>query len=65
MLQTIYRYGNEFDRNVIFDKMADLDDKIEEKQNEQSSKERNDRIRELMYAKFVQGLKLCTGYNYF
>ena len=65
MVQTIYRYGGDFDKDVILDKMADLDDKIEVEKEKSLSKERDNRVRKLMYAKFIQGLKLCTGYNYF
>ena len=65
MIQTIYRYGNEFDKNVIYDKMANIDDQLEEEESQELTRERDKRIRDLMYAKFVQGLKLCTGYNYF
>lgn len=65
MVQTIYRYGNEFDKNVIYDKMADIDEQIEDEQDQELTKERDKKIRELMYAKFVQGLKLSTGYNHF
>lgn len=65
MVQTIYRYGGDFDKDVILDKMAELDEKIENEEDKSLSKEREDRVRKLMYAKFVQGLKLCTGYNYF
>ena len=65
MIQTIYRYGGDFDKDVILDNMAELDDKIEDEKDKNLSKERDDRVRKLMYAKFIQGLKLCTGYNYF
>lgn len=65
MLQTIYRYGNEFDKNVIYDKIGNIDERIENEENQELTKERAKKIRELMYAKFVQGLKLNTGYNYF
>lgn len=64
-MSTIYRYGNDFDRSVIFDKMSNLDDKIDEEKTKDFSNKRNDRIRELMYAKFIQGLRLNTGYNFF
>lgn len=65
MIQTIYRYGNEFDKNIIYDKMADIDDKINEEESQESSEEHEKKIRELIYAKFLQGLKLSTGNNYF
>lgn len=65
MIQTIYRYGNEFDKNVIYDKMADIDEQIEDEEDQELTEERDKKIRELMYAKFVQGLKLSTWYNNF
>ena len=65
MIQTIYRCGNEFDKNVIYDKMADLDEQIEDEEGQELTEKRDKKIRELMYAKFVQGLKLSTGYNHF
>lgn len=65
MLQTIYRSGNDFDKDVIYDKMANIDEQLEDEEGQELTKERDKRIRELMYAKFIQGLKLSTGYNYF
>lgn len=65
MLQTIYRCGNDFDKDVIYDKMANIDEQLENEEGKVLTKERDKKIRGLMYAKFVQGLKLSTGYNYF
>lgn len=65
MVQTIYRYGNDFDRNVICDKLAEIEEKIQDEEEQEPSKEREERIRELMYAQLMQGMRLCTGYKYF
>lgn len=65
MSQTIYRYANDFDRDVICDKLADIEEKIQEEVEQEPSQERNERIRKLMYAQLMQGLRLNTGYNYF
>lgn len=65
MVQTIYRYGNEFDRDVICDKLAEIEEKIQDEEEQEPSKEREDKIRELTYAQLIQGMRLCTGYRYF
>ena len=65
MVQTIYRYGNEFDREVICDKLAEIEEKIQDEEEQEPSKEREDKIRELTYAQLIQGMRLCTGYRYF
>lgn len=55
---------NWFDKNEIYDKLAELDKKIQEvEENDgRSRKEYEDKIRELTYAQFLAGLKLNTGY---
>ena len=53
-------HNNEFNRDVIYQKLADISSKIEEEQ-EKSDEERNiARERELVYAQMIQGLKLNT-----
>ena len=53
-------HNNEFNRDVIYQKLADISSKIEEEQ-EKSDEERNiARERELIYAQMIQGLKLNT-----
>lgn len=50
----------EFNRDVIYQKLADISSKLEEEQ-EKSDEERNiARERELVYAQMIQGLKLNT-----
>ena len=65
MSQTIYRYTNDFDKDVICDKIANIEEQIQDEIGQEPTQERDKKIRELMYAQLVQGLRLCTGYNYF
>lgn len=65
MSQTIYRYTNDFDKDVICDKIANIEEQIQDEIGQESTQERDKKIRELMYAQLIQGLRLCTGYNYF
>lgn len=65
MSQTIYRYTDDFDKGVICDKIANIEEQIQDEMEQESTQERDKKIRELMYAQLVQGLRLCTGYNYF
>lgn len=64
-MQDIYRYNNEFDKDVICNKLADIEEKIQAKEEQEPSEERNNNVRELMYAQLMQGMRLCTGYRYF
>ena len=53
-------YNDEFNIDVIYEKLEDIYSKIEEEQ-EKSDEERNiARERELVYAQMIQGLKLNT-----
>ena len=65
MSQTIYRYTNDFDKDVICDKIANIEEQIQNEIGQEPTQERDKKIRELMYAQLIQGLRLCTGYNYF
>ena len=56
-------YNNEFNRDVIYEKLADISSKLEEEQ-EKSNEERDiTRERDLIYAQMIQGLKLNTLWN--
>ena len=51
-------YNNEFDKDVIYNKLAKISSQLEEEKNK-SQEERNlDRERELMYAQLLEGMKL-------
>lgn len=65
MVQTIYKYGNDFDKNVICDKLSEIEEKIQDEEEQEPSEEREQKIRNLMYQQLVQGMRLCTGYKYF
>ena len=65
MSQTIYRYTNDFDKDVICDKIANIEEQIKDDMGLEATQERDKKIRELRYAKLSQGWRLCTGYNYF
>ena len=56
-------YNDEFNRDVIYEKLADISSKLEEEQ-EKSNEERDiTRERDLIYAQMIQGLKLNTLQN--
>lgn len=65
MLQTIYRYTDDFDKDVICDKIANIEEQIQDEMGQKATQERDKKIRELMYAQLIQGLRLSTGYNHF
>lgn len=56
-------HNDEFNRDVIYEKLADISSKLEEEQ-EKSNEERDIiRERDLIYAQMIQGLKLNTLQN--
>ena len=56
-------HNDEFNRDVIYEKLADISSKLEEEQ-EKSHEERDiTRERDLVYAQMIQGLKLNTLQN--
>ena len=57
----IYGYTGEFERSNIFNKMDMIDEKLAEEQAKKPEERNADREFELMYAKFMAGLKLSTG----
>ena len=57
----IYGYTGEFQRSNIFNKMDIIDEKLAEEQAKKPEERNVDREFELMYAKFMAGLKLSTG----
>ena len=57
----IYGYTGEFERSNIFNKIDMIDEKLAEEQAKEPEKRDADREFELMYAKFMAGLKLSTG----
>lgn len=61
----IYGYTNDFERGKIIEKMDMLDSQLIEEQEKEPEKRNADREFELMYAKFIAGLKLSTGARIF
>jgi hypothetical protein len=57
----IYGYTGEFERSNIFNKIDMLDNQLAEEQAKEPEERNADREFELMYAKFMAGLKLSTG----
>ena len=57
----IYGYTNDFERGQIIEKMDLIDSQLIEEQEKEPEKRNADREFELMYAKFIAGLKLSTG----
>ena len=53
-------YDNDFDKDVIYSKLADLSDKLEEERTKNKEEFSPERERELLYAQMIQGLKLNT-----
>ena len=65
MSQTIYRYTDDFDKDVICDKIANIEEQIQDEMGQEATQERDKKIRELMYAQLIQVLRLSTNYNHF
>lgn len=57
----IYGYTNDFERNQIIERMDMLDSQLIEEQDKEPEERDADREFELMYAKFIAGLRLNTG----
>lgn len=60
-MSDIFGYTGEFERGNILEKMDNLDAQLIEEQLKEADKRNPDREFELMYAKFMAGLKLNTG----
>ena len=61
----IYGYTGEFQRSNIFHKIDMLESELNEEQSKEPEKRNMDREFELMYARFISGLKLNTGARLF
>lgn len=60
-MSDIYRYKNEFDKSSVFEKISQLDSKLREEQNKPADEINDERVFNLIYAQFIEGLKLSTG----
>lgn len=56
-------YNNEFDKDVIYDKMSKIERELEEEREKPDNERDEQRERELIYAQMIQGLKLNTFSN--
>lgn len=64
-MDNIYVYQDDFERNNVIDRVNCIADKLAEEQNKPVDERDFDKERELIYAQFIQGLKLSTGNNLF
>jgi hypothetical protein len=61
-------HNNDFDKDVIFEKLSEISSKIEDEEKKEGDERNEDKIRELIYAQWIQGLKLSTqktGRNFY
>lgn len=61
-------HNNDFDKDVIFEKLSEISSKIEDEEKKEGDERNDDKIRELIYAQWIQGLKLSTlstGRNFY
>ena len=52
--------NDEFNRDVIYEKLADISSKLEEEQEKPNEERDITREKDLIYAQMIQGLKLNT-----
>lgn len=64
-MDNIYVYQDDFERNNVIDRVNCIADKLAEEQSKPVDERDFDKERELIYAQFIQGLKLSTGNNLF
>lgn len=55
--------NNEFDKSVIYNKMADISSKLEEEHSKNKEDRDAEKERELMYAQMIEGMKLNTFFS--
>lgn len=58
-----FNYNNDFDKDVIYNKLAEISSKLEEEQNKDKGERDKGKELRLMYAQMIQGLKLNTLFN--
>lgn len=57
-MQTIYQYSNEFDKTEILNKINEISEQIQDEENKENCEYDKEKVRKLLYAQFIQGLKL-------
>ena len=60
-MSDIYRYKNEFDKSSVFEKISQLNSKLREEQDKPADEINDEKVFNLIYAQFIEGLKLSTG----
>ncbi|MCD8207112.1 MAG: hypothetical protein LUD72_04150 [Bacteroidales bacterium] len=63
-MSTIYRHTDEYNSDAVIKRMGDLDAKLEEEAHKSAEERSRSREFELFYARFLQGLRLCTGFGH-
>ena len=58
-----FNYNNDFDKDVIYNKLAEISSKLEEEQNKDKGERDKEKELRLMYDQMIQGLKLNTLFN--
>lgn len=58
-----YTNDSDFNKDVIYSKLAELSEQYENEVSKSDEERDLERERELMYATFIQGLKLNTFYR--
>ena len=58
-----FNYNNDYDKDVIYNKLAEISSKLEEEQNKDKGERDKEKELRLMYAQMIQGLKLNTLFN--
>ena len=53
-------HNDEFNKDVIYEKLADISSKLEEEQEKPNEERDMTRERDLIYTQMIQGLKLNT-----
>lgn len=57
-MQTIYHYSDEFNREDIINKMNEISEQIHEEETKNNEEYNKQKVKELLYAQFIQGLRL-------
>jgi len=59
----IYNYRDDFEVNRVIDRVNCIADELAAERSKAQDERDLDKERELIYAQFIQGLKLSTGQN--
>lgn len=62
-MEDIYNYRDDFDVSNIIDRVNCIANELSEERAKAPEKRDMEKERQLLYAQFVQGLKLSTGQN--